>query len=424
MFLFLIVYHLALFYSLSHEPVLLRDSEEYLNSSKSFITNGNFYAGTQNTETDYRLYSKRTPLYPLILSGFYSLNLHWNFVYVLQVFLGLFNIFLALLLFNQLVKERLSGYFLFSVFLLFTPSQFIYSQFIMADLWLQTFIMICLLSYALFLKTKNSVWLVSLILFSTLAALTKPVFLLALFAVAAVCLYYFIRQKGQKLLVFVVLIPFFSWYSISSQNQKLTGVFHYSSIGYINLLHYNTNLYLNKAIGNAETSKLLEPLMIIPHTKNEFIKNYGEVNMVCKKAISSHLIGYSLFHTKGMVYFFLDPGRFDLYNFLRIEEEESNGFLHKSADENKIKNMLNEHPFITISLMVIFLVNVLKTLGFIGFIWVQRKNKLVWAGAILVFYIAFLTGPLGASRFALPVELIVICFASLFFAQRFKLWKR
>ena len=45
--LFLIVYHVTLFFSLSHQPALLRDSEEYINSSKSFEINKNFYSGSQ-----------------------------------------------------------------------------------------------------------------------------------------------------------------------------------------------------------------------------------------------------------------------------------------------------------------------------------------------------------------------------------------
>lgn len=425
--LFLIVYHFVLFFSLSNQPVLLRDSEEYISSSKSFEINKTFYAGPQSAEVDYRLYSKRTPFYPIVLYTFRSLNLHLNFVYLLQLFLGVFNIYLALILLKQLIKKHSLAYIFLAFFILLTPSQFIYSQFIMADLWLQSFIMICIVSFAFYIKSKKSVWLISLILFSTLAALTKPIFLLASFGIALYSLIVMIKQNHSKLLTILVLLPFISWFAICKQNKKLTEVFHYSSIGYINLLHYNTNLYLNKAIGKAETEKLLEPLMIVPHTKYEFKENYNQVNKVCKEALLSHIRGYFLYHCKGVAYFFLDPGRFDIYNFLRIEEKNSTGFLHKGANESRLKSMFNEHPIVSISLVLIFIINVLKTFGFLGFLWLQRKNRLAWAGAIVIFYIAFLTGPLGASRFALPVELIIICFASLFFAQLFqnlKFWKK
>lgn len=100
-----------------------------------------------------------------------------------------------------------------------------------------------------------------------------------------------------------------------------------------------------------------------------------------------------------------------------IEEGNSKGFLHKGADEGRIKSMFKEHPAVSVFLVFIFLINLIKTFGFFGFLWVQRKSRLVWAGAIVVFYIAFLTGPLGASRFALPVELIIICFAASFYGK-------
>jgi len=422
-FLLLLVlglYHLALYYSLSHQPVLLSDSEEYIHSAQSFEKSNTFYAGSQGDELDYRLFSKRTPFYPIVLSGFHCLNLHWNFVYLLQLFLGFFNVYLSFILLSGFLKNTLKSYIFLTVFIVFTPSQFIYSQFIMADLWLQSFIMIGLVSFAKFCKTKQSYWLVIIIIISTLAALTKPVFLIASFLIAMACFWYFLKQKGYKYLAIVALIPFICWYGVSYQNRKLTGVFHYSSIGYINLLHYNTNLYLNKAIGKVETEKLLEPLMIVPHTKQEFKINYNKVNSVCKQALLKNIVGYTVYHAKGMIYFFLDPGRFDLYNFFRIEEGNSKGFLHKGANEGRLKSMFKAHPAVSVFLVLIFLINLIKTFGFLGFLWVQRKNRLVWAGAIVVLYIAFLTGPLGASRFALPVELIIICFAAGFYGKYFQ----
>lgn len=414
------IYHFALFYSLSNEPVLLSDSEEYIHSAQSFEKSNTFYAGFQGDELDYRLYSKRTPFYPLVLSGFHGLNLHWNFVYLFQLFLGFFNVYLAFTLLSIFFKNTSKPYIFLTAFIVFTPSQFIYSQFIMADLWLQSFIMIGLVSFTKFCKTKQSYWLFIIIIISTIAALTKPVFLIASFLIATACLWYFLKQKGKKYLAIMIVIPFISWYGVSYHNTKLTGVFHYSSIGYINLLHYNTNLYLNKTIGKAETEKLLEHLMIVPHTKQEFKDNYKEVNSVCKQALLKHIVGYSLFHAKGMVYLFLDPGRFDLYNYFRIEEGNSKGFLHKGANKGRLISMFKEHPAVSVFLVLIFLINLIKIFGFMGFLWVQRKNKLVWAGAIVVFYIAFLTGPLGASRFALPVELIIICFAAGFYGKYFQ----
>jgi len=419
---FLVVFHFTMFYSLRNEPVQLRDSEEYIHSAENYYIYGNFYAGIHNAETDYRLFSKRTPLYPLILVSFKALNIHPNYIYIVQTFLGLLNIFLALVLLRMLLPSKRASYILLGVFILLTPSQFIYSQFIMADLWLQTLVMVLMVSLARYLETNNKKWILTCIITGTLCALIKPVFLPASFIIGLIGLFIFLKEKIY-FFTLITLIPFFSWYMLSSKNEKLTGVFHYSSIGSMNLLHYNTNLYLNKAIGQAETEKLLGPLMIVPYSKAEFKQNYQAINTVCRKALITHFAGYSFYHLKGSVLFFLDPGRFDLYSFFKIEQEDSAGFLHKGAATSKLEDMLSKHPTLFLVLILVFLINVIKTIGFIGFIWQNRQRKLVWIGAAMVFYFALITGPLGASRFALPVVLIMMCYAVGFYSGFFGLQK-
>ncbi len=414
---FVIVYHGFLFYSLKHQPVNLRDSVEYLNSASSFEDEANFYAGPPSADRDYRLYSKRTPLYPLVLHSLNKLHLHRNYIYLLQLFLGLSSILLTFIFISHFVKKTFFPYLFLSIFLIFTPSQFIYSQFIMADLWLQFFVMLVLFSYLQFHKTQRIAWLIGIVIWSTLAALTKPVFLLASFGCSLVFVWHIIKNKRKQWVVLVALVPFLSWGLICNQNNKWTGVFHYSSIGYINLLHYNTNLYLQSAIGPSEASKKLEPLMLVPHSKIEFKKQYNQTNEVCKQVIVSNFFGYTLFHLKGMAYFFLDPGRFDLYQFFRVIDTNTEGFLNQKPGFGQIQAHFKRHPKLWVYLGLIFCFNLLKTIGFLGFILIHRKNKVIILAAMLVFYIAFLTGPLGASRFALPVALIAMCAAAIFYAN-------
>lgn len=417
--IFLIVFHFALFYSLSMEPLNMRDSQEYINSSISYKINDNFYAGELGDNTDFRLFGKRTPFYPLVLFVFNILNLNLNLVFILQIFIALFNIYLTLKLLQFLSNHHRKPLYFFTFFLLFTPSLFIYSLVVMADIWLQFFVTICFWAFVEFIKTKHSYWIVLLIIASTFAALTKPVFLLFSLITAVWSSYYFLVKSRNKVLFLVSLVPIISWYIISNQNQKNTGVFHYSSIGYINLLHYNTNLFLNKTIGKTETEKLLSPLMTVPASKEEFETNYKEVKRVCTAEILKHPFSYAVFHLKGVVYFFVDPGRFDIYSFLRIEKTDSNGFLHNGVNVSKIKSVFQQEPLIFLGLIVVLLVNIIKTIGFFGFVWISRKNTIVLIGAAIVFYVALLTGPLGASRFALPVQLIISSFAAIFYFLKF-----
>lgn len=412
--LFMLVFQAALFYSLVNGPVILQDSEEFLNSSLSFQKDDNFYSGPRNQPLDYRQFSKRTPLYPLLISSLQSNHLHINYLFIIQIFIQLASLFIGFILLKNIHPQGKLPIVIMSVFILFTPSLFIYTQFIMADVWLQLFCMLTALSLLKYLQKRNIQSMIALILFSTLAALTKPVFLIASFALAILCGYHVVKST-KKFWIILCFTPFVSWYSISNMNKHLTSVFHYSSIGYINLLHYNTNLFLVAKYGNAEAAKQLEPLMITPATKSEFKKNYRDVNTKCKEILLKNGFSYSIYHLKGVLYFFLDPGRFDLYNFFRVETTNSQGFLHKGASFQKVKDMLNSHPAIVTLLVLVFLGNLIKTIGFLGYIWINRSNKMVVFLASLVFYIALLTGPLGASRFALPVSLIVIILASVFY---------
>lgn len=412
--LFMLVFQAALFYSLVNGPVILQDSEEFLNSSLSFQKADNFYSGQRNQPLDFRQFSKRTPLYPLIISSLQSNHLHINYLYIIQIFIQLASLFIGFVLLKNIHTQGKLPIVFMSVFILFTPSLFIYTQFIMADIWLQLFCMLTALSLLKYLQNHNIQWMIALIIFSTLAALTKPVFLLASFALALLCGYHVIKSTKKYWLI-LCFTPFVSWYGISKMNKRLTGVFHYSSIGYINLLHYNTNLFLVAKYGNAEAAKQLEPLMITPGSKTEFKKNYRDVNERCKEILLKDGFSYTIYHLKGVLYFFLDPGRFDLYNFFRLETNNSQGFLHKGTSFQKVKGIFGSQPVIAILLLLVFIGNLLKTIGFLGFIWINRSKKSVLFLAALVFYVALLTGPLGASRFALPVSLIIIIMATVFY---------
>ncbi|MCC6722540.1 MAG: hypothetical protein IT243_10090 [Bacteroidia bacterium] len=407
----LIIYHLVLIYTLSHESAYISDSQEYINSSINYKENGNFYSGSSNSKTDYRLFSKRTPLYPLILYFFNKLNLILNLVFVLQIFIGLFNIYISIKLLNYLSQNYKLRYIFYILFILFTPAQFIYSMLIMADIWLQFFIMLSFWFFVEFYKTKHSFWLILILISVTLAALTKPVFLIFSILTAIVSMYYFLVKSRHKILILISLLPIISWYGVSMKNKINTGVFHYSSIGYINLLHYNTNLFLNNNIGKKETEKILLPLMKTPESKNDFKNNYNQVKNICIKEIIKRPISYAIFHFRGMIYFFADPGRFDIFTFLGLEKTNSQGFLHKGASNEKFKEIFVQNASIGVLLLAIFIINIIKTICFIGYVFISRKNIIIIVGAVLVFYIAFLTGPLGASRFALPVQLIIIVYA-------------
>ena len=416
---FMVVFHIFFVYTLLNKPVILRDSEEYIHSSNNFEKQGNFYAGSLEEPLDYRLFSKRTPFYPLLLWVMRKFHIP-GYLFLLQAFIGLLNVLLGFYLLRKIIPGKKLPLIIFSAFILTTPAQFIYSQLVMSDLWLQLFVMIGLLVLLRYLEKSHPLDMAILIICSVIAALIKPVMLPASLLISVFCIYRMIKQKHSKWYFIFILLPWVNWYALSKRNEKLTGVFHYSSIGYINLLHYNTNIYLNRSLGASKADSLLSPLMIRPGSKTEFIRNYKDVNQTCRKLLLQHAVGYGIYHLSGMILMYADPGRFDLFNYFRLEKEDSKGFLHQNSGVSKFRTVMLEYPFMGYLLILLLFVNLIKLIGFCAFLVIHRNKGYIWPGAIIVFYLALLTGPLGASRFALPAELILCAYAAAFFISLVK----
>jgi len=131
-----------------------------------------------------------------------------------------------------------------------------------------------------------------------------------------------------------------------------------------------------------------------------------------RELILERPVKYGLFHLKGSVRYFLDPGRFDMVTYFNTQEADAPGFL-QAVNEDGLKGVvrfLKQQGWglmIILGLLVVF--KLVKISGFL--LYLLRRNEqqqLKIFLMILVGYLALVTGPLGASRFLLPVELLII----------------
>ena len=97
-------------------------------------------------------------------------------------------------------------------------------------------------------------------------------------------------------------------------------------------------------------------------------------------------------------------------NFFNLDSGKDNEVgLLKQLNENglngAIQYLKNQPLLILIGFSMVLLFNLIKLFGFIWFLIKQlRTAKLVlWVMLGLICYIAILTGPLGASRFMVPI---------------------
>ena len=130
-----------------------------------------------------------------------------------------------------------------------------------------------------------------------------------------------------------------------------------------------------------------------------------------RKILMQEPFSYGLFHLKGSVRYFFDPGRFDLATFFQLSSADSPGLLNTMTGEGVIGvlRFLKAQGWGWVVLLgVIALFKLLKVTGFVIYLF-RDRSKLPFRIflVLLAGYLALVTGPLGASRFYLPVEMLV-----------------
>lgn len=394
------------------------DSYEYYKLSENILYEFEFYCGDLNNTIDLRNYNRRPPLYSIfILVSSFFLKFNTG-ILLFQNILSVVSLVLIRKIFKEhSFKINTALYFLFIATSL---NQFIYSNLIMSEMFFQ--FMIILLFYSLHRVIQNPSWK-RLIIFQLLIALvflTKPVFYL--FIIPNIVLTFLIYKKTKirwGFLSSILPISIFVLYSFWNYNR--TGSADFSSMQNFNLLEWNVKYFHQNKYGAQKALAINDSIL----SKSEEIKSYPERQNYIKNSsieyIKKDLIGYSIFHLKGCFRIFVDPGRFDIANFFKIESENSElGILHH-INEGGIKGAFNflrsQNILLFISFFLILFFNLIKVIGFVWF-WIRNyKNQplTIFVMLFVILYITALTGPLGASRFFVPILPSYLMFTTLGF---------
>ncbi len=409
---FLIIVHIIFFViSLYYGNYYLDDSYEYFWQAKNILNDFIFYSNDLNESIDNRYYTKRPPLYSLFIIVS-SIFLKWKIgVLIFQNIISVITILMTIKIFESL-KFQINKKILL-VFLATSLSQYIYANLLMSEIVFQFLIVSLLYQFTIVLKNKKMKSVLIFQMIIILLFLTKPVFYL--FVIPNLVFGLFL-VKRIKYLWLGALIPIIALIGFSYWNYTRTGSYEISSIQNINLKDYNLKYFHTNVYG---AKKALEINEKITSEINE-IKEYSNREKTTKKIAINYLkkdfLNYVLFHFKGSVRMLFDPGRFDLYNFFSAEKSNKVGFLKILNDEGYrgIWNYIKMQPlFILISLPIILFFNFIKIAGFI-FFGIKNCTKLsysLWFMVILLGYIIGLTGPLGASRFMVPILPIYLIIA-------------
>lgn len=406
--------HLLYFgYQLTHGRLYLSDSYEYASVARSIVTDRTTAAGSLSAAHDNPgIYTKRPPLYPLLLALTGTVwGVEW-LTLIVQNLLSLFNIWLVVRLLDALGFSRNFRFGTVGILLAAYPAQFIYANMIMSEILLQAILISALYSVVHFVRKGSIYSLIAYNVLLFLAALTKPV--MYLFVVPNLLLTCFFGVRMRRAIIALTgFIPILLVAGYCMWNFDRTGYFHFSSIQNDALLHYNAYHTLLDAEGEHVADSVIDGVA----RKAEHAASFGSEQRIMREGalavIEDHWLRYAIFHARGMLHFLVDPGRFDLYQFFGLESGSSRGLLFYFGRDGYAgiwSYLRHENPTVVIILLVIGLMNLIKALS-IPLFAIDRnvRIEIKLALLLLVGYLVAVTGPLGASRFAMPVfPLLVI----------------
>ena len=94
------------------------------------------------------------------------------------------------------------------------------------------------------------------------------------------------------------------------------------------------------------------------------------------------------------------------------KEDGKQGFLEILNGNKSLKSLFKEKMIIIILFIIpIFFINIIKYFYFVKYILKNKHSNLIWYLFILLAYNILVSGPVNSSRYMMPFQIIVICFA-------------
>ncbi|MCK5135639.1 MAG: glycosyltransferase family 39 protein [Bacteroidales bacterium] len=408
----LLLVHLLFFLSsVIRPPGSLTDSVDYLNASRNIFSQGVLYCGDLTEPVREEQYTRRPPLYPVFL-GISILSGSDIPLFLLQIMISLVSIFIVFRIFSpERPEQRNASGVIALILLLATPAQFIYSNRIMAEIPFQLLLVLSAWSVFKYSEKQENrfIWLFNL--FLTLGMATKPVLYPFVILTVLISIYMLLRTRKRAFLLAVGLpVIWIIGYSVWNYNR--TGSSQYSSIQTANLVNYNLRYFLMNQEGAKAATVEIDRLYTFCGTSASYREKNNCLDQGVREVILDRPVKYALFHLKGSIRLFLDPGRFDLVKFFSIQESNTSGFLtelNQDGFAGAVRFLKQQGWWLVILLGLIAIFKLLKITGFL--LYMFRKGDHLYPRifiVLLVGYLALVTGPLGASRFLLPVELLII----------------
>ncbi|GGG57967.1 hypothetical protein [Hymenobacter glacieicola] len=415
----LVLHAVALGWQLHYRQPLFPDSGRYVEAARNLHTSGVLYAEPLPA-APLRLqeYSIRPPGYPVLLlltGGTQAATSLPVATLLLQNVLSLVNLGVVL---RWLARKGLrhKQWAVVLLLIMTAPAQVIYANVVMSELLLQTAIVVLWAALVRFWQpTRQARYFAGAALAAAAALLIKPVFFPAaalLLGVGAVVGW----QQKRPLLVVWGVVPLLVALLWMGRNEARTGYFHFSSIAEINLLRYNARGVLQATEGPVAAERFVRGTVAASQQLPGFREQQQYIQRASVAVLWRHPVAYAAQHLRGMVSFFLDPGRFDMVYFLGLPDSTGPGLLQRLNEQGyrAIPRYLPQLPGgLVAGLLLILLANVARLVLALRFLLQPDAGNAAarWGVVVIIGYVALLTGPLGASRFAVPVLPLLVAAA-------------
>ncbi|GAB4253846.1 MAG: hypothetical protein Kow00109_29440 [Acidobacteriota bacterium] len=393
----------AFFYSVRYPAVRwMGDTGEYLTAGRNLLEHGVFYSGDLSVQPlDSSLYSRRPPLYPLFLAVTERFPGGLDATAFLQMLLAWGAAWLSYCTALLLLPASAHRFAIWvPIALLLYPTQVIYAQVLMAEIPLQFLLALAAYGTARFFATRETAYLWASNAALALAPLAKPVMLP--FWLPNLLFHAWLSWKSRvRTALAAALLPLVVITAWSLRNLACTGTFHFSS------------LVANQA------KVLVEGLEPLEARGKDLGSEYRQAVEKFVRRIGQAPLSFLLAYGRGIASFFLDPGMFDLYEFLdRAQPFRLGQVLFREKSYSRIFSDLSIGSLLYLTTLLLW--NGAVTLGFLLFLArAHRSGESRWFLALLVVYMALAVGPIGRSRYRLPVEpLLLVASAAAFSEHR------
>lgn len=405
----LILLHVLFFcYALHSGNIYLHnDSDEYLHQAENIKLHHSWYSGDLSKPVNNYLISRRPPLNGFFIMATKSIfESDYAFLFFQNVF-SIFNFFLLtklLRLFGCGFKNKIAVLML----LLFFPTQLIYANMIMAEILFQTMLLCAFYFFIRFFQEKKTASFLLFHLFLTGAVLTKPVLYLFWIPLILFTVWLLIKKMIKPLQAGLAFIFPATIFLISFHNYNKTGYFHYSSVNENYLVNYSVYLTVADKEKGEEAEKKISEMMREAARK----KSYHDYSVFIRQQsfhmIRDHLPSFIFLQIKGILNFFIDHGRWDIYAFFDKQPKENMKGWKYYYNEQGWKGAytyLSKFPFfLSMYLIAVYVINIILLFSFMRFLTDKNTAPEIRTLAfIIVGYIAFATGMIGSARFRMAV---------------------